>query len=140
MHKRARELDEALVKTPIGAVTIRQPQIFEHIVRLVKKLAVETVEIAEVMGVQFLSLEGLNHGGNTGAFVTHEFRLKRRSRGDETHSERKNERLPTSPPTFLLGDEPKETAAVCRRKNDLILQVGEIKRKRVRQRDPIHRC
>ena len=65
------ELDEAFVKVSIRPVAVRQPQILEHVVRLVKKLAVEAIEIAEVMRIQFLSLEGFDHRGNAGALVTH---------------------------------------------------------------------
>ena len=87
MNKCARKLDESLVKISIRAVAVGQPQIFQHVVRLVKKLAVEAVEIAEVMRVEFPSTEGFDHRGNARAFVTHGLILKRRSRADETHSE-----------------------------------------------------
>ena len=80
MHECARQLDEALVKISVRAVAVGQPQILEHIVRLVKKLAVEAVEIAEVMRVQFLSPEGFDHRGDAGAFVTHRFRIKSKAR------------------------------------------------------------
>ena len=36
---------------------VRQPEFFENIVRLVKQLAIETIEIAEVMSVQFAALK-----------------------------------------------------------------------------------
>jgi len=49
---------------------------FEHIVRLVIKLAVETIEIAEVMRIEILSPEGFNHGGDAGAFLTHRLKIK----------------------------------------------------------------
>jgi hypothetical protein len=71
MHKGAGQLDEALVKIAIGTVFIRKPQILKDIVRLIKELAVEAVEITEVMGSEFLSLKRFNHQDNTRAFVTH---------------------------------------------------------------------
>ena len=71
MYKGAGQLDEALVKIPIGTVFIRKPQIFKDIVRLIKKLAIEAVKITEVMGSEFLSLKRLNHQDNTRAFMTH---------------------------------------------------------------------
>src|SRR5271154_6001765 len=80
MHERARELDESLVKISIRAVSVFEPQIFQHIVRLVEKLAVEAVEIAEVMRVEFVSLEGFDHRGDAGAFVTHGGMLKSNGR------------------------------------------------------------
>ena len=76
MHERARELDEAFVKISIRAVPVGQPQIFEHVMCLVKKLAVEAIEIAKIMGVEFLSPEGFDHRGDADALVTHGFRLK----------------------------------------------------------------
>ena len=51
MHERARELDQALVKISIHAVPIRQPQMFEDVVRLVKFLLVEQREITGVARV-----------------------------------------------------------------------------------------
>src|SRR5260221_6668684 len=71
MHERARKLDESLVKMSIRTVSVFEPQILQHIVRLVEKLAVETVEIAEVMRIQCLSLKGFDHGGDAGALVAH---------------------------------------------------------------------
>jgi hypothetical protein len=71
MHKGAGQLDEALVKIPVGTVFIRKPQIFKDIVRLIKQLAVEAVKITEIMGSEFLSLKRLNHQNNARAFVTH---------------------------------------------------------------------
>jgi ParB family chromosome partitioning protein len=76
MHERTCELDESLVKISVRAMLVRQPQIFQHVVRLVKKLAVEAVEIAEVMRGEFVSPEGFDHRGDAGAFVTHRFRVK----------------------------------------------------------------
>jgi ParB family chromosome partitioning protein len=84
MHERARKLDESLVKIPIRAMTVGQPQIFQHVMRLVKKLAVEAIEIAEVMRVQSLSPEGFDHRGDAGAFVTHGFRLKSKTQSPKT--------------------------------------------------------
>src|ERR1019366_6063177 len=75
MHKRAGQLDETFVKISIRALTVGQPQIFQHVVRLIKKAAVEAVEIAEIMRVQFLSPKGFDHRGNAGALVAHGFRI-----------------------------------------------------------------
>ena len=51
MHKRAGELDQSLVKISVCTVAIRQPQVFQHIVRLVKSLRVEQREEAGVTRV-----------------------------------------------------------------------------------------
>jgi ParB family chromosome partitioning protein len=80
MHERARKLDEALVKISIRAVSVFEPQIFQHVVRLVKKLAVEAIKITEVMRVKFMSPEGFDHRGDAGAFVAHGFKLRPRVR------------------------------------------------------------
>src|SRR5579863_6627169 len=71
MHKGARQLDQPLVKIPIRSFPVDQPQILENIVRLVKQLAVKAIEITEVMGIQILSLKGLDHLGDPRALVTH---------------------------------------------------------------------
>ena len=76
MHERARKLYQAFVKITVRAVLVRQPQIFQHVVRLVKKPAVEAVEVAEIMRVEFPSTEGFDHRGDACAFVAHGFRLK----------------------------------------------------------------
>jgi hypothetical protein len=76
MHERAGELDESLVKISIRAVSVFKPQMLQHIVRLEKKLMVETVEIGEIVCVQFPSLERFDHRGNAGAFFAHEIMLK----------------------------------------------------------------
>jgi hypothetical protein len=53
-------------------------------VRFVKKLPVETIEIAEVMRVEFLSAEGLDPGGDAGALVTHMNRVKSKARSPKS--------------------------------------------------------
>jgi len=64
MHKRAGELDDALEKIAIRAVPVREPQILQHIVRLVEKLAVEAVEITEVARVQRPALKSRDLRGD----------------------------------------------------------------------------
>src|ERR1017187_7051250 len=80
MDKCAGQLNQPLVKRSVGSVFVLEPQIFEHVVRLVKKLAVETIEITEVMRVEFLFAEGLDQGGDACALVTHGLRLKSEAR------------------------------------------------------------
>ena len=60
MYKRARELDKPLVKGIVRPFAIGQPQFFQYIVRLKIKLAIEALEISEIMRVQFPSFELLN--------------------------------------------------------------------------------
>jgi hypothetical protein len=44
-------------------------------VGFVKLLPIETIEKAQIMGVQLVSLKRFDHGGDAGAFVTHALRL-----------------------------------------------------------------
>jgi hypothetical protein len=48
-------------------------------VRFVKKLLIEALEIAEVVGVQFATVQGLDHPGDARALFTHAdyFRARR---------------------------------------------------------------
>ena len=48
----------------------------QHLVRLVKKLPVETIEIAEIMRVQLLPVMIGDHFGDAFALAAHGFRVK----------------------------------------------------------------
>ena len=87
MHERAGQLNEPFEKRAVRAVLVVEPQMFQHLVGLVKKLFVETMEITEIMRVEWFIVESLNHRGDAFALAAHGFSLNRRSRGDETHSE-----------------------------------------------------
>jgi len=76
MHKRAGELNQALVKRAVGAVFVLQPEMLKDFVRLVKKLAVKTMKIANVMLVEFVSLMLLNQRGDVFVLVAHAFRVR----------------------------------------------------------------
>ncbi len=76
MHKRAGELNQALVKRAVGAVFVLQPDVFEDFVRLVKKLAIETVKKAGVMPVEFVPLMLFHQCGDAFVFATHAFKVK----------------------------------------------------------------
>jgi len=76
MDERTRELDQRLVKVALGSRPHGQPQFFQDLVRLEIKLPVEAVEIGKVARIQVLSLKGLNHGGDAGAFTAHPGRVK----------------------------------------------------------------
>ena len=76
MHERAGKLDQALVKRAVWSLPIFQPDMLEDFVRLVKKLAVETVKIADVVLVEFVSLVLFNQRGDAFVFATHGFRVK----------------------------------------------------------------
>jgi len=76
MHKRAGELNQAFVKRAVRTVLVLQPDVFEHLMRLVKKLAVETVKIADVMLIQFVSLMLFHQCGDAFVFAAHGFRVR----------------------------------------------------------------
>ena len=76
MYERAGQLNQPFVKHSVGPVFVLEPQVFQHFVRLVKKLAVETVKIADVVLVEFVSLVLFDQRGDAFVFATHGFRVK----------------------------------------------------------------
>lgn len=60
MHKSPGELNQSFVEIAIKPAPVRQPQFLQHIVRLVEKLAVKTVEESQVVRIQVLATEGFN--------------------------------------------------------------------------------
>ena len=52
VNERAGELDQAFVKRAVRFLADGEPQILQYIMRLVEKLLVEVIKIAEVMRVQ----------------------------------------------------------------------------------------
>ncbi len=76
MDECAGQLNQPFVKRSVGPVFVLEPQLFQHFVRLVKKLPVEAIKIAGVMRVEFLSAERLDPGGDAGALVAHRCRIK----------------------------------------------------------------
>ena len=71
MNKGAGQLDQGLVKIAIGFEPHLQPEILEDLVRLIKLLMIEAVEIAQVARIQVPALEGFDEAGDAGAFMTH---------------------------------------------------------------------
>ena len=80
VHKRAGELDQALVKVADRSPAVGEPQILQYLVRLEKKLAVEAGEIAKVARVHVLTLKSLNDRKDAGALFTHASRINDRRR------------------------------------------------------------
>ncbi len=76
MHKRTGELNQAFVKRAVRAVFIVQPDVLEDFVRLVKKLVIKAMEIADVILVELVSLMLLHQLGDAFVFATHGFRVK----------------------------------------------------------------
>ena len=57
MNEGAGNLDEPFVKRAIRAVAVRQPEFLQDIMGFVKQSTVETLEVAEIAGIQLPSLE-----------------------------------------------------------------------------------
>jgi hypothetical protein len=71
MNESAGELDEPLIKRIIRPLTIPEPKLLQHIVRLIKKRPVEAFKIPEVMRVQILTPATVDQGRDFGALFTH---------------------------------------------------------------------
>ena len=71
VNEGARELDEALVKIAVATLPVRQPQVFKHIMRLVKFLPVEQNEITRVTRIKLTPRSGklVGHFGDAFALV-----------------------------------------------------------------------
>lgn len=76
MDEGAGQLNQPLVKEAIRTVPVAKPKMFQYLVGFVKKLLVETMEIAEIMRVQLLPVMIGNHFGNAFALATHGLKVK----------------------------------------------------------------
>ena len=74
MDERPSQLDEAFVKISIRSLPVLQPQILQHVVRLVKFLVIELLEVTGVMSVQFFMM--FHERGDAFALVAHADTLK----------------------------------------------------------------
>ena len=73
MNKGARQLDQPFVESIVGAVPLSQPKLLQHIVRFVKELPVEALEIAEVMRIARFALAGRDERGDFFRFLAQGF-------------------------------------------------------------------
>jgi hypothetical protein len=71
MDEGAGELNEAFVKEIVRLTPLRQPQLLEDIVRLIKELLIKALEIPQIMRVHVLPAQTLNHGSDAGRFFAH---------------------------------------------------------------------
>src|SRR5262249_49557603 len=71
VHKRASELDQPLVEQIVRAAPARQPELLQHVMRLVEKLLVEAMKVAGVMRVKQATLALGDQGGDLRAFLAH---------------------------------------------------------------------
>ena len=76
MDEGAGQLNQPLVKGAIRAVLVAEPKMFQYLVGLVKKLMVETMEIAKIMRIQFLPVMLRGHFGDAFAFAAHGAKVK----------------------------------------------------------------
>ena len=76
VHERAGQLDQPLIIGAVRTVFVLKPEIFQHVMRLVKQLAVEAIKITEVVRVKFLSVMMDDHFGDTLALAAHGLSLK----------------------------------------------------------------
>jgi hypothetical protein len=89
VYKRTGQLYQSLIEGTVRAVLVLEPQMLQDFMGLIEKLLVETLKIAQIMRVQFLSVMIGDHLGNAFALAAHTGSLNRTPRGDETHSEAK---------------------------------------------------
>ena len=54
MNKSAGDLDQALIESVTRGVALGQPKLLEHIVRFIKELLIEALEVTEIVRVQGL--------------------------------------------------------------------------------------
>ena len=71
MDKRARQLDQPLEKISARPFPVRQPKLLQDIMRLVKQLTVETLEVTQIVRVQLLSAKLFDHRRDLAAFFAH---------------------------------------------------------------------
>lgn len=77
MHERPRQLDKPFVVGVVRAFPVQQPQILQHIVRLIEELLIETLEETDVMGIQCLPPPLLDHRRYLRALLAHTAKLSR---------------------------------------------------------------
>ena len=61
MYERAGKLDQAFVESVVRTSLLREPQLFQDIMRLEKKFAIEIIEIRKVMRIRLLPSKWLDH-------------------------------------------------------------------------------
>jgi hypothetical protein len=71
MDKCPRQLNQAFVEGIIDRVPLGQPELLEHVVRLVKQLPVETFEVTQIMRIQACALQARDQSRNFTRFFTH---------------------------------------------------------------------
>jgi len=77
VNEGARELNQSFVKCSLLLLPHRQPQLLQHIVRLIVETAIKQLEIPEIMGVILLPLTMTDQFGDSRALVAHQPNLTR---------------------------------------------------------------
>ena len=76
MHKCAGELDQSLVVVSVGTMPIPEPKFLQHVVRFVKELPIEAIEIAQIIGAVLLSLKLFDARRDMPALFAHGLKLE----------------------------------------------------------------
>ena len=71
VDKGAGELNEAFVKQVVMLAALAEPEFLKDVVRFVEELAIEALEIAEVMRVEISPVQRLDHLGDARALFAH---------------------------------------------------------------------
>ncbi len=71
MYEGAGQLNQTFVKISVRTEALPKPKLFQNVVRFVKAPLIETLEIAEVMGIQVFSPAAFDQRGNLGALFAH---------------------------------------------------------------------
>jgi acyl carrier protein len=121
VNERARQLDQSLVKSAVGAVPIFEPKLFQNIVRLIILPAIEAVKITLIIGIKPAVRAAPNHARDSFVLVAHHLtiappvrnpiliavgrRLRLRSRFGKTKFDMTNtEELKTQIKSMLVED------------------------------------
>jgi hypothetical protein len=71
VNESACELNEAFVKMIVLLAALTKPEFLENIMSFVEELFVKTLKITEIVGIEGLALQGLDHLGDPSAFLAH---------------------------------------------------------------------
>ena len=71
MDECAGQLNETFVKEIVGLAALTEPEFFQHVVCFVEKLLIKTFKITEVMRVQTLAVQRLDHLCDARALLAH---------------------------------------------------------------------
>lgn len=71
MDKCTGQLNQSLIKRAVWAMAILKPKLFQHIMRFIKKPAIKTIEITDIMRIATTAAPLLHHLRHFFFFCTH---------------------------------------------------------------------